>query len=152
MPQSTLPTRQGDYPFSAFRHEMNRLFDEAFNHIPLWRRNGDGALSPSIDLKETDTTFEVQAELPGVDQKDIDVSYAKGVLTIKGEKKAEKEESKGGYHLSERSYGSFVRSFAIDDVDADKVDAKFEKGVLKVVLPKLPASQAKTRKIEVKSA
>lgn len=137
--------------FVSLRQEMNWLFDDAFRGLPGFPANGPALLAPSIDVKETDKAIEIQAELPGVDQKDVEVSYANGVLTIKGEKKAEKEESQAGYRFSERSYGSFLRSFSIDDVDADKIAASFDKGVLKVTLPKAPAAAAKTKKIEIKT-
>lgn len=152
--RSLIPfTRRGDDPFMSLQREMNRLFEDTFRGVPAVAGTGNGrALAPSMDVKETDKAVEVQAELPGVDQKDLDVSYADGVLTIKGEKRAEKEESKAGYHLSERSYGSFFRSLAIDDVDAEKIEARFDKGVLTVKLPKIAAAQAKARKIEIKAA
>lgn len=146
--------RRNEDSFLSLQREMNRLFDDAFRGLQATAGNGNGkmALAPSIDVKETDKAFEVQAELPGVDQKDLDVTYADGVLTIRGEKKAEKEESKAGYHLTERRYGSFLRSLTIDDVDADKIEARFDKGVLTVKLPKLTAAQAKTKKIDVKAS
>lgn len=150
--RSLLPaSRRSDDTFLSLRQEMNRLFDDAFRGLPGFASNDKVVLAPSIDLKETDKAVEVQAELPGVDQKDVDVTYANGVLTIKGEKKAEKEESKAGYHFTERSYGSFLRSFSIDDVDADKIQANFDKGVLRITLPKTPAAAAKTKKIEIRT-
>ena len=143
--------RRPDDSFLSLRQEMNRLFDDAFRGLPGLASNDKAVLAPTIDLKETDKAVEVQAELPGVDQKDVDVTYANGVLTIKGEKKAEKEESKAGYHFSERRYGSFLRSFSIDDVDADRIQANFDNGVLKITLPKTPAAAAQTRKIEIRT-
>ena len=138
-------------PFTSFQREMNRLFDEAFRDVPVVK-NGKAFLSPSIDVKDTDKAVEVTAELPGIDEKDVQVTFENDVLTIKGEKKSEKEESKAGYQLSERSYGSFERALQVSDVDGDKIGATFSKGVLKVTLPKLPESKAKTKKIEIKSA
>jgi HSP20 family protein len=151
--RSLIPfTRRADDSFLSLQREMNRLFDDAFRGLPIMAGDANTkALAPSMDVKETDKAIEVQAELPGVDQKDVDVTYADGVLTIKGEKKVEKEESKAGYHLSERSYGSFFRSLAIDEVDPDKIEARFDNGVLTVKLPKVPAAQAKTKKIEIKA-
>ena len=88
-------------------------------------------------MRETETELVVEAELPGMDEKDVSVTLNNGVLTLKGEKKAEREEKKDDYRLTERSYGSFQRSFQVaDTIDADKVNAVFEKGVLKVTLPK----------------
>lgn len=143
---------RADDPFLALQRSMNRMFDDAFRGVPALTGNGSAPLAPSIDVKETDKAVEVEVELPGVDEKDVQVTYSGGVLTIKGEKKAEKEETKGGYHLSERSYGSFFRSLTIDEVDADKIEATFAKGVLKLTLPKAQSAQAKTKKIEIKAA
>lgn len=143
-------SRRTDEPFMSLQREMNRLFDDALRGLPAISGETKTAMMPSMDIKETDKAIEVQTELPGVDQKDVDVTYANGVLTIKGEK-AEKEERKAGFHLSERNYGSFYRAVQIDDVDADKIGAKFDKGVLTVTLPKLPAAQASTKKIEIKA-
>lgn len=144
---------RADDPFLALQRQMNRLFDETFTGLPAIRAGNGGALAPSIDVKETDKAIEVEAELPGVDEKDVQVTLEDNVLTIKGEKKAEKEESKKGYYMSERSYGSFLRSFELPTgVDSDKVNATFSKGVLKVTLPKPPAAQSNAKKIDVKPA
>lgn len=152
--RSLLPVtnRQVDFfaPFSELQREMNRLFDETYRGVGP-ARDGGAALMPSLDVKETDTSYKVSAELPGVDEKDVQVTFENGSLTIRGEKKAEKEEKKEGYYLSERSYGSFRRSIAFDDVDGDKIDARFAKGVLTITLPKLPAEKSKVTKIEVKA-
>jgi HSP20 family protein len=145
-------SRRTDEPFVSLQREMNRLFEDALRGLPAISGDAKAAMAPSMDVKETDNAIEVQTELPGVDQKDVDVTYANGVLAIKGEKKAEKEDKKAGYHLSERSYGSFYRSVQIEDVDADKIAAKFDKGVLTVTLPKLAAAQASTKKIEIKAS
>ncbi len=146
--------RAGD-PFLSLQREMNRLFDDAFGGYltPARGNGGDGArqLIPSVDVKETDKAIEIEAELPGVEEKDVQVTLEDKVLTIKGEKKAEKEETKKDYYSCERSYGSFLRSFELPaNVDAGKVDATFSKGVLKVTVPKVVAAQPK--KIEVKTA
>ena len=139
-------------PFMSLQREMNRLFDESFRGVPALTTNGGTSLSPSIDVKETDQAVEVSAELPGMDEKDVQVTFEDDVLTIKGEKKMEKEESKAGYYLSERSYGSFERSLRIPDVDGDKISAAFAKGVLTVTLPKLAETKSRTRKIAIQSA
>lgn len=141
-----------DDPFFSLQRSMNRLFEETFKDLPATAGEGALPLVPSIDVKETDKAVQIEAELPGVDEKDVQVTYNSGVLTIKGEKKAEKEQTKAGYHLSERSYGSFFRSLTVDDVDADKIEANFAKGVLKVTLPKAPAAQAKMKTIEIKTS
>ena len=99
---------------------------------------------PSIDVRETDTDLVVEAELPGMDEKDVSVTLSNGVLTLNGEKKSEREEKKD--HLMERSYGSFQRSFRLGDtIDPDKVTAAFDKGALKVTLAKRPEA-VKTKK------
>ena len=101
---------------------------------------------PSIDVRETDTDLVVEAELPGMDEKDVSVTLSNDVLTLKGEKKSEREEKKEDYHVMERSYGSFQRSFRLGDtIDPDKVTAAFDKGVLKVTLAKRPEA-VKTEK------
>lgn len=147
---SSTPARYSD-PFSAMRSEMDRVFDSflgrGFGALPAMLRGSDnGAVMPSIDVRETPTEFVVEAELPGMDEKDVSVTLSDGVLSLKGEKKSEREEKKDDYHLTERSYGSFQRSFRVDDaVDPDKVKAAFEKGVLTVTLPKRPEA-AKTEK------
>jgi len=137
-------------PFADLQREMNRLFEET-NRGVAPSGNGGASLTPSVDVKETDTAYEVNAELPGVDEKDVQVTFENGALSIRGEKKAEKEEKKEGYYLSERSYGSFSRLITFDDVDGDKIDARFAKGVLTITLPKLPPEKSKARKIEVKA-
>jgi HSP20 family protein len=143
--------RSGD-PFVALQRQMDRLFENVFNSgLPALRTGA--TLAPSIDIKETDQGLEVEAELPGVDEKDVQVTLDDNVLTIKGEKKAEKEESKKGYYMSERSYGSFLRSFELPGgIDADKVNASFSKGVLKVTLPKPVGAASKTKKIDIRAA
>lgn len=141
-----------DEPFFSLQRSMNRLFEDTFKDLPVATGDVSAQLVPSVDVKETDKAVQIEAELPGVDEKDVQVTYKDGVLTIKGEKKAEKEETKGGYHLSERSYGSFFRSLTIDDIDADKIEANFAKGVLKVTLPKAPAAESKTKTIAIKTS
>jgi HSP20 family protein len=106
--------------------------------------------SPAFDVSETDEQLTVKAELPGIAEKDIDISISDGILTIKGEKKHEKEEEDARYHTVERRYGSFSRTMRLPtDVDTEKVDATFKDGVLRLTLPKSAAS--KPRKIEIKN-
>jgi HSP20 family protein len=142
-------------PFTAMRAEMERVFDSflgrGFGRFPaLSRAEEGGALAPSIDVRETETELVVEAELPGMDEKDVNLTLNNGVLTLKGEKKSEREERKDDYHLMERSYGSFQRSFQIaDTIDADKVQATFEKGVLKVTLPKRPEAVKAEKRIPI---
>lgn len=140
-------------PFTAMRREMDRMFEEMTKSFSLVRPAfGMGVMAPRVDMRETDTAVEIQAELPGVTEQDIEVQLADGILTLKGEKKQEREEKEKGYYLMERSYGSFLRQIPIPvEVEEDKVEAKFDKGVLSVVLPKKPEAQTKTKKIEIKA-
>jgi HSP20 family protein len=106
---------------------------------------------PSMDVSETDKEIEITTELPGLEENDIQLNVADNVLTIRGEKKNEREESKKDYHLVERSYGSFVRSVQLPDgVNADNIKAVMSKGVLKVTVPKPAPAQSK--KIDIKAA
>jgi HSP20 family protein len=106
-----------------------------------------------VDVAETDTAYEITAELPGMDEKNIEVNVANGGITIKGEKKEETEEKKKDYYVSERRYGSFERYFTLPEAaDADKIAATFKNGVLKVTLPKTAEAQKPAKKIEIKAA
>jgi HSP20 family protein len=150
----SLPARREEYgPFSFFRQEMNKLFDNflhGFDVEPFEKRFG--AFSPSVDITETDKEIKVSAELPGMDEKDIDVSLTKDALTIKGEKKEEKEEKKKDYYRMERSYGSFFRTIPLPvEIETEKVKAQFKKGVLTVTLPKTAKAIKETKKISVKA-
>jgi HSP20 family protein len=136
--------------FGSLQREIDRVFRDFGRGLPAMGELGKG-LSFKVNVSETDNAVEVTAEMPGIDAKDIDVQLKEGILTIKGEKKEEKDEKQKDYHLMERSYGMFERSFMLPaEVDASKVDASFDKGVLKVTLPKLPQEQSKVKKIAVK--
>jgi HSP20 family protein len=148
--------------FSAMRDEMDRMF-ERFEHgwprMPsLFRREGrtvgfGGMTVPDLDVRENTNSITVEAELPGVEEKDISVTIANGVLTIKGEKKQEKEEKSENYYVAERSFGSFERSIRLPDtLDEGKVEAKFDKGVLKITAAKRPEAVKAERKIEIKKS
>jgi len=133
---SYLPTRD---LFDRFFDEwdMPSLFDEDIKWVP------------AFDMKENEKEYLISAELPGIDIKDVDITLSDGLLTVKGEKKHEKEDKGEDYHRIERRYGSFNRSFRIPGkVDTDKVDANYKNGILKLTLPK--AEESKTKKIEVK--
>lgn len=141
------------YPFASLRREMDRLFDDFFGGAPRmgWLAGAaEGTLTPTVDVAETDREVVVTAELPGLDDKDIEVSIRDNSLSIKGEKRAEKEEKDKTFYRSERSYGMFQRVVGLPaEVQEDKVEAEFSKGVLTVRLPKSPAAQKKSRKIEI---
>ncbi|WP_425482712.1 Hsp20/alpha crystallin family protein [Chelativorans xinjiangense] len=109
-------------------------------------------IAPAMDLAEKDNAYEISAELPGLDEKNIEIKLSNGTLTIKGEKTEEKEEREKEYYLSERRYGSFHRSFRVPEgVDTDKIDARFAKGVLTVTLPKSAEAKKNEKKISVKA-
>lgn len=151
-------------PMESLRRDFDRLFEDFGD---LWRSPVRQALltpesflsreltwpaTPAVDVAEKEKAYEITAELPGLDEKNVEVKVANGMLTIKGEKKEEKEEKKKDYYLSERRYGSFERRFQIPDgVEADKIEAVFKKGVLTVTLPKSAAAQAAETKIAIKS-
>lgn len=125
----------------------------AFDVEPLFRRELQTGVSTAMDIVEKDNAYEVTADLPGFDEKDIEVKLDNGSLCIKGERKSEKEEKKKDYHLTEREFGSFQRRFALPSgVDTDKIDARLNKGVLTVILPKKPDAQKPAKTIEVKAA
>jgi HSP20 family protein len=121
----------------------------------FWRRAALAASAPAVDVVEKETAYEITAELPGMDEKNIELTVADDMLTIKGEKREEREEKKKDYYLSERRFGSFERSFRLPEgVESDKVEASFKKGVLTVTLPKTPEAQKKSKekKISIKTA
>ena len=143
--------RNDNDPFAAMQKEINRMFED-FGRGSLMRlSNGD--TSPRIDVAETDNAIEVTAELPGIDEKDVDVVLRDDLLTIKGEKKSEREEKKKDYHLVERSFGSFSRTIQLPfEADSEAVKANFAKGVLKISVAKPAEVKEKTVKIPVRSA
>ena len=136
----------------TLRDEMDRLFSSFFDEWPVasLTKRENGFWSPSVDIQETDTEYQLRAEVPGMDVKDVDVSLADNVLTLRGEKKVEKEEKKKNYHHIECHYGSFHRTFQLPpNVDEKNVKAECVKGVLTVHIPKSP--ETKPKKIEIKS-
>ena len=133
----------------GLQSDINRLFDAFIN--PFEGSEGRSSLSPRLDVAELKNKYEVKAELPGIDEKDLNLSYEDGLLTISGEKKTENEEKEKGYYLKECSYGSFSRSVRLpDNIAEDKIEAKFKKGVLTIDIPKKEVTPAKTRKISIK--
>lgn len=144
--------RDEESPFVSLRREMDSLFDNfflGFDMEPFESRSG--GFSPRIDVTEDGKGIKISAELPGMDEKDIDLSIQNDMLTIKGEKKEEKEDKGKDYYRMERSYGSFIRTIPLPvEVDTDKVEAKFKKGVLSITLPKTAKAVAETKKIPVK--
>jgi HSP20 family protein len=158
---SSVASAQTWRPFESLRREIDRLFED-FNG-GLWRSPFLGptfdlvptswAIAPAVDFTDTEKAYELTAELPGIDEKNVEVKIANGALTIKGDKSEEREERKKGYYLRERNFGSFERSFQVPDgVDSDKIEASFKKGVLTVILPKKPEAQKAAKRIDVKAA
>jgi len=155
-------------PLAALRDEMDRVFDSFWRGFgfgpdrPLRRAGGEtqplwrfvpsfGVAAPAIDLVESGQEYRITAELPGMEARDIELSVSDDALTIKGEKREEEEERTGNYHLSERRFGSFQRALPLPrGVDRDRIDARFEKGVLTIVLPKTAEAAARQRRIEIK--
>lgn len=140
-------------PFAQFRREMDQMFDGVLGN---WTRPMNllegrlGTWMPQIEVRETGKEIRVAAELPGLEEKDIQVSLLDGTLTIKGEKSEEHEEERGDVHRSERQYGMFERTIQLPaEVDVDKVKASFKKGVLKITLPKTREAQSNRRVIPI---
>jgi HSP20 family protein len=152
--RASTPSRYSD-PFTAMRAEMDRVFDNflgrGFRRLPfLFGEETQGLVVPGVDIRENASELVLEAELPGTDEKDISISLNNGILTIKGEKKSEREEKDENFHLMERSYGSFERSFQVPDtVDAEKVAAAFDKGVLKITMPKRAEALKAEKKIPI---
>ena len=152
------PHRFGDV-VTTMRHEMDRMFERFEHGFPRWpvglsRGNGGNGrefIVPELDVHDDGKQLMIEADLPGIDEKDVSVTLTNGMLTIKGERKAEHEESQDDYYLCERSYGAFERSLRLpDSIDEGKVEARFDKGVLKVIAPKRPEAVKAEKKIEIK--
>jgi HSP20 family protein len=157
-PQGMVPARTSTESgltsvFSRLRNEIDQLFDDFTVPSPMRRvfQWPDGAdFSPLVELKEKDDQYELAIELPGLDDKGINVEFVDGVLSISGEKHEESEEKSGSYLISERSYGSFHRSLSLpSDADPDKIEAKYRHGVLKVQIGKDKQAADRVRKIAV---
>jgi len=137
----------------SLQERMNRMFREPFMRPFLEEENGIGlsTWAPSVDVFEDEEKLVIKAELPEMDQKDIEVHVEDNQLTIKGERKLEKEEKKEKYHKIERSYGTFSRSFTLPStVDQDKIKAHYDRGVLKIELPKKEETKPRHIAIDVK--
>ena len=155
--QQTTPSRyreEGD-PFMTLHREMNRLFDDVFRSFdvaPFGSFGGTGRTMgwPQMEVSETDKDLRISAELPGMDETDVEVLMGDGVLTIRGEKKSGIEDKERAF--SERSYGRFERRIPLgQDVDEDKVEAAFKNGVLTITLPKSAQAAAPMKRIAINS-
>lgn len=145
--QTAIPQDSAD-PFRSLHREMNRLFDD------FWPSSFQGqavptSLSPSVDVHEDDKTLTVSVEMPGLAEKDIEVSITNESLVVRGEKKSERDDKEGDYHIAERSFGQFERRLRLPDyVDADNADAHYRNGVLTITFPKR-AEESRSRKISI---
>ena len=155
-----MPTRYQD-PFQSFRTEIDRLFDSflgggGFPSLTSFRQSLPAAaqgMTPTLDVKENEKEIVVKADLPGLDEKDINLTIHNGVLSLWGEKKSEHTDERENYHVMERSYGSFQRSIRLPEtINEDKAEARFDKGVLTITLPKRPEMVSTQKKIEIKGA
>ena len=151
-----VPTRYQD-PFQSFRTEMDRLFDSFLGGVPsltgLRQGFAEAQMTPTLDVKENEKEIVVKADLPGMDESDINLTIHNGVLSLRGEKKSEHTDQRENYHVMERSYGSFQRSIRLPEtIDEDKAEARFDKGVLTITLPKRPEMVGAQKKIEIKGA
>lgn len=145
MPRPESPTDL----FGTLQREVNRVFDQMFRGVPT----PVGGFAPSIDVKETEEGLTVSAELPGLEEKDVEVTLEGDMLTLSGEKRQEKSEEKAGMHISERSYGSFRRTIALPwAADPAQASAAFDKGVLTVTLKRPPEAKARTNRIPIGGA
>ncbi len=165
-----MPLASSYSPMAGVRSELDRMFSrfypEGWPHMGMGSLmgfdplRGEGGMnlgtvlqSAKTDISETDSEYKVSVELPGIDEKEIEVEVSEGVLTLNAEKREEREEKKKSYHLSERSYGCVRRSFRVPDgVDVGMIKADFSKGVLQVTLPKTKEAKAKQRKIPVRAS
>lgn len=151
-------------PFDQLRRDIEQVFDNfrmgglgfplARGRLDLpWPRLAATALTPAIDVVERENAYEITAELPGMDEKDIEVKLASGNLLIRGEKKDEREENDKDYYVCERRYGTFTRAFKVPEgVDPEKVEARFSKGILTVILPKSAEARRQEKTIQIKAA
>lgn len=154
---ATTPSLWSPGLFGDFRKEMDQMLERFFgDRADAAGRTGfpslsmRGAVRPAIDVTENDTAITLTAELPGMSEKEVDLTVADGVLSLKGEKRIEHVSDKDDVHLVERSYGAFERAVPVPDrVDAGKISAKFDKGVLVVTMPKKPGAGNGARKIAV---
>jgi HSP20 family protein len=152
--------REEEQPFLDLHRRMNDLFDSFFEDFDRgigrpWAGPGGHAswdLTPRVDVSETDTEVVVSADLPGLEEKDLQVTVDQELLTLRGTRQEEREDKKRNYHLMERSYGEFQRVIPLPaGVDQEHIKAAFKKGVLTVRLPKLPEAQSRKRTIAIES-
>lgn len=150
--------RDFEHPFSLLNRDMNELFDNFFSDTERLlktpfklTRQDNWFTTPDLDVVENDKEIVIKADLPGLDEKDVQVNLDGDSITIKGEKYEEKEDKKGRYHIAERRSGSFSRTIPVDSklIEQDKIKASFKKGVLKLTLPKIPGKKPEKKQIDI---
>ena len=153
---SQVLSKTTDHPLSRFHSDIDKLFENFFQGVPLspFRQEGGsawgGVILPQVDIGESKKDYTIKVEVPGIDEKDIDLTIADGTLLIRGEKRSEKEDHDKQYHRVERSYGAFQRMLSLPtDADESKVEAKFKNGVLTVTIAKNPDAKPPVRRIAV---
>ena len=142
-----------DSPYTELRHDIDSLFDAFSSGFDTdFFRRGRGVFTPKADVREGEKDIRISIELPGMDEKDLDVSLSRDMLTIKGEKKEEQEDKGKDYYRLERLYGSFSRTIPLPvEVESDKIEAYFKKGVLLITLPKSAKAAAGAKRISIKT-
>lgn len=146
------PLARYEDPFATMQRLVERTLGDGWGLTPASPTEA-ASMSVRLDVKEDEKAFHVTADLPGLTDKDVDVTFDDGLLTIRGEKKVERDEKKDTWHVVERSYGSFARQLSLPaNIDAGKIEASFDKGVLKINLPKQPVEQTTAKKIEIKAS
>ncbi|MGE3623626.1 MAG: Hsp20/alpha crystallin family protein [Bdellovibrionales bacterium] len=138
-------------PFLSIQRALQRTLDDSFGGLPSSFTEA-ASMPVRLDVKEDEKSYTVSADLPGLSEKEVDVTFDDGVLTIRGEKKVSRDEKKDTWHLVERAYGSFARQLSLPvAVKAEDIDAKFDKGVLTIILPKETEPQKSAKKIAIKT-
>ena len=145
-------SRSFQHPLASLQSEIDRVFGDFFNTLDMAKLSvfSNGTMVPKADFSESDAGYELAVEMPGVTEKDLDVSVKNGVLTVKGEKKSEREEKKKDYYRAERSYGSYYRAMTLpEDADESKIAARYTDGVLRIAIPKSAEAKTKSQKIAI---
>ncbi len=155
--EKNVPVRRVDDPLLSLQREINRLFDELWDDFILpagpFARAFGRSYMPSMDIAETDDGLRIDVELPGLDEKDIDVTISPTSLTIRGEKSEERSDERKDYVFRERSYGSFERTIPLPEgVDIDRAKATFRKGVLTITLPHTEEAKRRSRRVQIEAA
>lgn len=142
--------RYNEDPFTVMQRVIERSLGEGLGAIaPAFTEAA--SMSVRVDVKEDEQAYHITADLPGLSEEDVNVTFDDGLLTIRGEKKVERDEAKDTWHITERSQGSFARQLSLPaNVDEDRIEAEFDKGVLRITLPKQAAEQNAAKKIQIR--